>query len=1599
MTTTVLDRIVEQNLGVYRAAPSRLQEDLSQEAQVANDYRGRLIYELLQNADDAMEGEETHDDRICFLITDNELWVANSGRALTDSDIQGLCGLGASSKIDVHGTRRASIGHKGLGFKSVLEITQRPVVYSTPHSFELGQDHALRYLADLWSEWYEPPPKAAPAMRFPVAADPTDEVWSGFAAEGFKTAFRFPFRTHLSTEQRRALADRLAAIPLTTVLFLKHLERVEVRVEQQGFTTSKRWDVTREKQTGDGQWSLTPGLIDSGIYRVRVRSDADEAATFVVAHDADVSIGANRTGLSGPAWEGVDLTEVAVAVLARGSEHVVVPESWRYFHVFLPTQQRCPYPFIVNGAFTTDLSRQQVRVSSEPHDYNAHLVNTAAKLYAEKLVPVLLEHGPFSVLETLERTDRTDGGHDASAMLHASLSAALAQIPLLPLESGRLVPIANSVMPPVYLDDQGAAYRRLLRPEALHDGHWLPSADFCAGRWARIAADHGARELRPAESLSALATLLDPEGSAFIEHASGGFEVDPVLEICTALLQRVEPEDRDGVVAQARQEALFPVGQSDDGTPIRVALGIQKAFYPPRSAHFDLPLSGLRFMCHSLCWGALTPPERTTFLGDQMMSWSALFDVHDFRFEEVMREGVTPALVLNPDEQASRMKHDLQSIAALATICQLAGSFVKPDRPLRFQRLQSDRAQFRLSRLPVPCRTLDGEKKWLPAYRVYFGRDWLGDDSVEDLFDAARTIGSVDFDCAFLAPPEEFIGQLLQYNSQDESASDLDSTDDDVSTDEDTDQALESTERNRWVAFLSWIGVNRSLRLIHFHDVEDDNTGWLTTKGIRQPQGQAFRNLGSTWDDYSRHLHAWFNARPDSDDVNPFLYEAHDLDHAFELLQAVEQDRTTEIAKRLLEHLVRNWDSYASHTRTRVALVTKGKWPGNRRPPRALTEELHDVGDNVWLCRLKSRSVCPTTQGPRSGDITWAPSKELERRLGRSGRSAGQLLPVLDLPTGLPSSSVRALADRLGIRAELSPSVFGLDDARQLCDNLRRLYVKDNPVPLDRTQLRTVVKPVYRQLFELLSGQSGDAEQQGLLGDVELLADTPEGMQFLPASAILYASTPGIRERSGVAGRLPLFVLEAESGATKPLTALFSAQLLEDVLEWTADWVTSEFKPPEIATIRGKLAELLPPLLARIRAERSDPRDRRLLTELLTQIQPVEELHLSCTVHGSSFDPATNRSYYVRQPTGDQPMQALIVWKGSVWPPLPETAQDLAMAIADTLGINLVETFLAFIQSDSHQRSRLLDIAGASNFVEEIADELRDLGEQRPPEPKVHDPEDLRTAASTSGPSDEAPATTPTPSPPAAPPIPLLRFEDLTVEGEPITVFGENRAHDSAGTGGTGSGSAGTGSSPGLAGLRAAPGTDLNALDELGMRIAMTYELGRLGRGGLAPIMLDTAIPDTGARTLVVDVHTPALIKAAEESSQVVAAIFKDLESKGIGRLFPGFDILTICDGRFDRLIELKSSGIDARVQAMSWNEWKSAQNSEARSAFWLYLVGNLRADLHHAHPYLRAIRDPFGTLVGQEVEDHQVRRAVQLRVTEFKEAEQLRIGVTGKGE
>lgn len=98
--------------------------------QIAQEYQGRCILELLQNAHDALANAKSDDPRqISFVLISTPeptLLVGNSGSPFLEENFKGICQLAQSPKDP-----NESIGNKGLGFRSVLEISTCPEIWST----------------------------------------------------------------------------------------------------------------------------------------------------------------------------------------------------------------------------------------------------------------------------------------------------------------------------------------------------------------------------------------------------------------------------------------------------------------------------------------------------------------------------------------------------------------------------------------------------------------------------------------------------------------------------------------------------------------------------------------------------------------------------------------------------------------------------------------------------------------------------------------------------------------------------------------------------------------------------------------------------------------------------------------------------------------------------------------------------------------------------------------------------------------------------------------------------------------------------------------------------------------------------------------------------------------------------------------------------------------------------------------------------------------------------------------------------------------------------------------------------------------------------
>ena len=128
--TSDYDTIREDNKREYGTGIKRYGPML-----LANRYddRTHFIYELLQNAEDALRRRRdwAGPREVKFQLADSFLRVTHFGQPFDEQDVRGICGIGESTK-DL-----TAIGRFGIGFKSVFAFSDRPEVHSGQEAFAI----------------------------------------------------------------------------------------------------------------------------------------------------------------------------------------------------------------------------------------------------------------------------------------------------------------------------------------------------------------------------------------------------------------------------------------------------------------------------------------------------------------------------------------------------------------------------------------------------------------------------------------------------------------------------------------------------------------------------------------------------------------------------------------------------------------------------------------------------------------------------------------------------------------------------------------------------------------------------------------------------------------------------------------------------------------------------------------------------------------------------------------------------------------------------------------------------------------------------------------------------------------------------------------------------------------------------------------------------------------------------------------------------------------------------------------------------------------------------------------------------------------------
>ena len=405
-------------------------------SQVAQEYRGRAILELLQNAHDVLAFAGDDDPRqISFVLRSSpepELLVANSGRPFRPEDFSGICQLAQSPKDP-----NESVGNKGLGFQSVLELSTRPEVWSTaptsdgiaftfgfdpqvrgpiervaralltgdpPTDPEFGTGHVVdwspkqidEYRRRLDDDGMDPVDEVrdylSPYVIPRFLDDPPPEVVTLLEA-GHATVIRLPLdggRAGSAEEAVESVRKQLEALDEAAVVFLPDLSVLRIEIDEESVALRRQVVAERTLPSAreEPDHGVTPGARHMRLRVGRTGHDATSERSFHVwSRKLGGDDGSPETKRIEDAvrhlpnrWPEVRAVEVAVSVeetreARRGA-----------LVIFLPTTMKTGIGAHVNAPFYGSLDRKTIDFGDEYNELMLEFVTDLALDAALELV-------------------------------------------------------------------------------------------------------------------------------------------------------------------------------------------------------------------------------------------------------------------------------------------------------------------------------------------------------------------------------------------------------------------------------------------------------------------------------------------------------------------------------------------------------------------------------------------------------------------------------------------------------------------------------------------------------------------------------------------------------------------------------------------------------------------------------------------------------------------------------------------------------------------------------------------------------------------------------------------------------------------------------------------------------------------------------------------------------------------------------------------------------------------------------------------------------------------------------------------------------------
>ena len=303
---------------------------------------------------------------IKFVVTESALLVGDTGAGFGTSQVEAICDLAQSSKDP-----RKSVGYKGLGFKSVAEITDTPQIISGELRFGFDRARLRREVEAIVGRTLDDD-FPLPDYAFPFELSDADlgadvAAVSDLQAGGFSTVMRLPFRDDAAAED--AVTHVAETIVPRLLLFLDAAESLELVGTPSDFHAQ----------------ALREG--DDNQQYVILQAD-DRSEEFVLYRKVVPIPDHDLVSELGKAWRQVEAVRIAAAVPLDDTGQPRATEA-EPLHVYFPTEEETGLSIIFNADFQVELDRRRIASSGPAGVYNDWLTKELAEFVADAVVPDL----------------------------------------------------------------------------------------------------------------------------------------------------------------------------------------------------------------------------------------------------------------------------------------------------------------------------------------------------------------------------------------------------------------------------------------------------------------------------------------------------------------------------------------------------------------------------------------------------------------------------------------------------------------------------------------------------------------------------------------------------------------------------------------------------------------------------------------------------------------------------------------------------------------------------------------------------------------------------------------------------------------------------------------------------------------------------------------------------------------------------------------------------------------------------------------------------------------------------------------------------------